>query len=89
MFGDLTFAGGTFSDFFTVAGQISYTFRKGRTAVMAIIPENGKILTDAPARIIRSKVEAPKTLNYETPSRIARTKVEVIKTVSTNPQTGM
>jgi len=63
MFGDLTFAGGTFSDFFTVAGQISYTFRKGRTMVVAIIPENGTIITDVPPRFVRSKVEAIKTIS--------------------------
>jgi hypothetical protein len=63
MFGDLTFAGGTFSDFFTVAGQISYTFRKGRTMVVAIIPENGTIITDVPPRFVRSKVDAIKTIS--------------------------
>jgi len=89
MFGDLTFAGGTFSDFFIVSGQISYSFRKGRTAVIAIIPENGKIITDVPPRFVRSKVEAEIKVNTDIPNRFARTKVEAIKTISTNPQTGM
>lgn len=89
MFGDLTFAGGTFSDFFIVGGQIIYSFRKGRTAVIAIIPDNGTIITDVPPRMVRSKVEAEIKINTNIPERTARTKVEAIKTISTNPQTGM
>lgn len=63
MFGDLTFAGGTFSDFFIVSGQVSYSFRKGRTAVVAILPANGPIVTGVEPRTIRSKVEAIKTIS--------------------------
>lgn len=63
MFGDLTFAGGTFSDFFVVGGQIVYSFRKGRTAVQAIIPDNGSVITTVPPRFVRSKVEAVKTIS--------------------------
>ncbi len=92
MFGDLTFAGGTFSDFFTVSGQVSYSFRKGRTVVVAILPSNGTITTGVEPRTVRSTVEAilpsdgPVTTGVE--PRTVRTKVEAIKTISTNPQTG-
>ena len=64
MFGDETFSGFTFSDFFNVNGsQIFYVFRKGRTSAVAISPENGNIITDIELRIIRTKVEALKTRN--------------------------
>jgi len=63
MFSDFTFAGGTFSDIFAVTGQVSYSFRKGRTTVVAIIPDNGTIVTGVEPRFVRSKVEAIKTIS--------------------------
>jgi hypothetical protein len=93
MFGDLTFAGGTFADIFLVSGQIEYSYRKGRTAVIAVIPENGSMVTGVSAKFIRSKVEAilPEegTITTNVIVRKLRTKVEKTKTVNTNPQPGL
>lgn len=77
MFAEDTFASLTFADLFLVPGQVSYTFRRGRTVVVAIIPGNGTIITEPQPRIIRTKVEVDKTITtLNPPDRILRTKVE-------------
>jgi len=63
MFGDITFAGGTFADLFVVANQVEYSYRKGRTAVIAIIPEDGDITTSVIVRKLRTKVEKTKVIS--------------------------
>ena len=84
MFGDATFAEATFADFFTGLPSISWTFRKGRTVVIAIIPSDGSIVTGIIPRYLRTSVEA-----ILPESGSIRTNVTAIKTRNTNPQTGI
>lgn len=96
MFGDAPFASLTFSDFFYVPGvSVSYIFRKSRTKVIAIVPDDGKLLTNLNYKIIRTSVAAvtPDESQVVTDvqnDRKLRTSVSSTNTTrSTNPQTGL
>jgi ribosome-binding ATPase YchF (GTP1/OBG family) len=81
MYGVFAFGSASFADFFNVGGfAIQYTFRKGRTIVQALIPENGNILTDTQSKFIRTSVieVAPDNSKASTllnNSRIIKTKI--------------
>ena len=84
MFGDATFAEATFADFFTGLPNISWTFRKGRTVVIAITPsDGGSIVTGIIPRYLRTSVEAilPESGSIVSylDNRIIRTNVTAIK----------
>jgi hypothetical protein len=57
MFSDATFAEITFADFFSISGVFVFLPRKGRTRVVAILPEVGSIITGAHGFKLRTRVE--------------------------------
>lgn len=80
MFGEMTFAGGTFSDLFPAPFPVVYIFRYGRTAVY-VYPEDDIIVSGVSSTRLATKVEAveldePPT--FVQPKIRLRTKVELI-----------
>jgi hypothetical protein len=63
VFADASFSEISFADFFISSGAVFYEFRKGRTTVIANVPDDGKIINDIPKIVLRTKVEIVKTRN--------------------------
>lgn len=84
MFGDETFAGLSFADFFKDFNKpVVYISRKGRTDVTKIVVENGNMITDVISRVLRTQVEAENNINAkfitDVDVRIIRTTVTATK----------
>lgn len=79
MFGDMTFAGGTFSDLFPAVTPVIYIYRSGRTAVY-VYPEDEQIVTGVSSVKLATKVEpveAEYSPSFVAPTIKLRTKVEL------------
>lgn len=79
MFGEMTFAGGTFSDLFPAVTPVIYIYRSGRTAVY-VYPEDEQIVTGVSSIKLATKVEAveaEESTSFVLPTIKLRSKVEL------------